>query len=202
MAIVLDHRDFGVQAAQRHPALHGLKRLARGAFCSVYDRGDTVLKLTCDQVQYWMSTDGYRPEGPFFPRLVKDHGNVGTTKDGLDIYLMEMEKLTAIGRSAPIDVKRLRRDLLSQTNKHVHAGARTPQAMRMESYVGLGKIIDQSALAPGLIDALERLRDWISNYDASCDFHAKNLMMRGDQLVLNDVVCDPKAVVNILYADW
>lgn len=203
MAIVLRHSDPGVKSAMRHPALAGLKTLARGSFCQVYDKGDTVLKLTADHIQYYFSADCYAPEGPYFPKLIKDHGCVGSTKHGLDLYLMEMEKLSPIGRKASIDVKRLRKELLSLTNQHidVKADGRRPDQMRMASYKGLGAVIEHLQ-NPGLVDALDCLRTWMSNYDACCDFHGKNLMMRGDQLILNDVVCDPKAVAEIIWADW
>lgn len=198
---VLKHSDPGVQRAKFHPALKGLRQMARGAFCSVYDKGDTVLKLTCDKIQYGFSRDAYCPEGPYFPRLITDHGEVGETRGGLSIYLMEMEKLSAIGNRAPIEVKRMRRSLLSQTERHIRSGS-TVREMKEESYKGLGNILNEGALPAGLLDALDQVRDWMSNYECCVDFHAKNLMMRGDQLILNDIVCDSDVVVNIFRKNW
>jgi hypothetical protein len=45
-------------------------------------------------------------------------------------------------------------------------------------------------------DAFGQLSRFVSNHEATIDFHGKNMMMRGDQLVLNDVVADLPTLSN------
>lgn len=207
MSNILIHSEAGVRAARRHPALKGLRHLARGTFCSVYDKGDTVLKLTCDRIQYAFSAEGLAPTGPYFPRLIKDYGLVGETRVGLPIYLMEMEKLDKM-RGAPAETRKLARELMRETEAlyltnyhHTRlAKVREVDRARYASVATLQEVVDESTTLPGdMCEALDEVRQFISNYDAGMDMHTGNLMRRGDQLVLNDVVCDSAAVLKYFF---
>ena len=195
---ILQLRDPGVRRAMQHPALTGRKKLARGSFCAVYDAGDTVLKLTCDAKQYALYADYTAPTGDYFPRLVENHGHIGETSSGLSIYLVEMEKLDRVGRDAPLETKRLARQLLNSIEEpfdrslHRHVGGRVPivEAAKRASIEALDAVSEDESLPEDLRDSLADLGVFVSNYDCSADFHMANLMRRGNQLVLNDVVTD------------
>jgi len=200
MPTILKLTDPMVKEAARHPALDGLKRIGRGAFCAVYDKGDTVVKMTCDPIQYAFTCDAWSPEGPFFPRLVENHFCIGETWKGVPIYLFEVEKLAPVRRDSPAHIKRLARRLIkatadsmwSQASRH-RRGSYVNQK-RDASMSALQEVIDEGKLPADLLEALQDVHTFVSNYDAMIDFHGKNLMLRGEQLILNDVVADPLQV--------
>lgn len=190
---VLQLRDPRVRNATMHPAVAGLKRIARGAFCAVYDKGDTVLKLTCDAKQYALYADPCVPTGDYFPTLIEDHGEVGKTHCGLSLYLVEMEKLGRIGRDAPITLKRLAKQLVDTVSNNYQNAAMPERSMwekKRRAIFTIGETSRDESLPLGLRESLEELEVFMSNYDCGLDFHMANLMRRGDQLVLNDVVAD------------
>lgn len=185
MSTILKLRDTNVRQALRHPALTGLTRLARGAFCVVYDNGDTVLKLTCDAKQYGLYADAYSPEGPYFPTLVKSYGDVGETYDGLTLYLVEMEKLQPVS-SGSSELRSLAKKLIWHIDCLNCYGS--------SPYKVLNGIVKDEAFPQDLRDAFDALETFVSNYSCGIDFHSENLMRRGEQLVLNDVIVDHEAL--------
>jgi hypothetical protein len=194
----MDLRNARVKQALRHPALEGCRRINRGHFCAVFAKpwSDTVLKATTDQFQYWFYADGTRPQGPFFPRLVEDHGEIGTTEhngDEVSIYLVEMERLQPIGRDAP-PVARHQSKLLRQALEGPLGDDYWHASYRERAYKRLSKAVENEALPAEMCEALGDLRNFVANYDEriALDIHSKNLMRRGSQIVINDPFCDSK----------
>lgn len=191
--------------ATKHPALQGLRALARGHFCRVYDNGDTVLKLTADPLSYAIYTDGHRPQGEHFPVLVRDHGEAGawinpSTKKSYPLYLVEMEKLQPISRG-PAAIRKLARELCrhissasTQARSSLDLGwgwGTTPETSHRIAVEALRLASEDEALPASIREALEQLSSFIANFKgATLDWHSKNLMRRGDTLVLNDVIAD------------
>lgn len=195
--------DRGVRWVRHtHPRLKGKRMLARGHFAAVFDGGpDTILKLTRDPLQYAVAADPYHPEGPYFPRLVESYGDVGETNDGHCLYLIEVERLQAINAQAPLAMKRERKSLMQVLDFHASTIRGTLPANRRYSKYGdqeVARLTLETAreceeISEGARQALGDLRDFICNYDGyALDFHAGNMMRRGDQLVLNDVIADTR----------
>ncbi len=110
--MLLKLRDWGVMRARsRHPALKGKRALARGTFCAVFEGStpSTVYKLTLDRSHYAYMTDGLSPSGDFKPRLIEDFGTIGQTTSGLELYLLEVERLEKLprGNSAAQVIRRV-----------------------------------------------------------------------------------------------
>jgi hypothetical protein len=185
--------------ALRHPLLAGKARIGRGAFCVVFDNGSTVLKLTRDQFQYALYTDADRPLGAFFPTLTSDYGNVGGT-DKYPLYLVEMEKLSPFGKrsTAPLGTWEIRQSLISalervrveqclwKTHSHLTDGEFESIAA-MESIRGA---IFKHLLPDDILGALQSLTAFCERVGCGPDLHKSNFMLRGNQIVLNDVVKD------------
>lgn len=191
MNIMLNTKEAKVRAALRHPALAGLKRIGRGAFCVVYDKGETVLKATSDPVQYGFYTDYTAPNGPHFPKLIHNYGEIGETAAGDSIYLVEMEKLSKIPRSGPLRQEAKRLLTIMHGAAVMTAGCGDE---KRDSHEALLMAADDDRLTVDLRAALLDVADFISNYDAMQDFGMKNLMLRDQTIILNDVVADVRSV--------
>lgn len=196
MPNILQLTDPHVRAALRHPALAGKKRIGRGAFCAVYDNGDTVLKLTADAFQYrFYAEPHWFDDSPYFPRLVHDFEDVGETADGLSLFLVEMEKLDRV--STLPACRRQVRQILKVADEfyypHFDRAHKIRNQHERRKMVCIQTLDDMSVderLEPGLQDALDRTRNFLSNHDCAFDLHQANFMRRGEQVVLNDVVAD------------
>lgn len=189
-----------------HPQLKGKKRIGRGAFCVVFDNESTVLKLTRDRFQYALYTDIGRPSGVFFPTLIADYGTIGGT-DKYPLYLVEMEKLRPFHRksSSPLAAWELRQSLISTLDKvrreqslwktHGHlVGGEFKAFAAMESIRGaiIGRLLPDEVL-----NALQALNQFCERMGCSPDFHRSNFMLRGHQLVMNDVVADHRVAYRL-----
>jgi hypothetical protein len=188
-----------VRSAARHPALKGLPRIARGTFCAVYDKGDTVLKMTCDPVQYGFAADFSRPKGVFFPEMVEDYFCIGETNAEERIYLYETEKLTPAkrtNRATNTTVSRLLKKAQAQFTKQV-CTAKGVHDRVTGSVNAMNALANDEELPEDLREALADVGTFCSNYEAMIDFHRANIMLRGDQIVLNDVVCETAALLRL-----
>lgn len=203
---ILNLSKWGTKKARRHPALQGLPILGSGTFCTVFDNGKTVLKLTCDDIQYGYSTDYCAPKGRHFPKLIKNHGVVGE-QDELALYLFEVEKIQPIkrGRHAPTAAKTLQLLLEqssfkyweTQCNMSRSGGHKSPVIRAKEiSRITLEKCAESKKFSPGMRDALDLLSNFVANYGASIDMHRANFMLRGKTLVFNDPVCSPEILLS------
>lgn len=186
----------------QHEALQGLKMIGRGMFCAVFDKGDTVLKLTADRIQYGFYTDYTAPTGDHYPRLVQNYGDVGEQYEHT-LYLVEMEKLDKIGRRADCP------DLAWEQRRAI---MRISEEYRMKLLWRFNHIKNPVEYHKHLAAAVlyemssdERLDDamqsvcvdlsmFVSNYGSGMDFQRANFMLRGETLVFNDVMSDIESI--------
>lgn len=191
MPKILNFRHWGTKRARKHEAIKDLSIIGRGTFCAVYDKGDTVLKLTCDEMQYYYSTDYCRPQGRHFPRLIKDHGEIGEQGE-LGLYLFEVEKLKPVKRKLCSErTWKTYNNLIQKANSYYNPFVFTRgMSISDESRVVLEKLAEDKSFSAGLRDALNDVAYFIGNYGAISDMHRGNVMLRGQTIVLNDVVCD------------
>lgn len=177
MSNVISLKDFKVQRLRhQHPAFKNTKFLARGSFCGVYSmlQPDRVLKLTVDSCHIAYLTDGCAPTGIHKPELLKDYGPVGTTEDGLDLYLVEVEKLYPVRRGTENGL------LAHRIVRFVDRSGRYPQGLE-----------DIPGLTPSLVEFMTLLNQFIGNYGCHSDARLANFMEREDgTLVLSDPVFD------------
>ena len=190
----LDH--WAVRRAVREHNLNQYPRIGRGTFCAVYDKGDTVLKLTCDEKAYWFVRD-MQDAGPWFPRLIADHHKVAAMGER-DVYLIEVEKLTRI-RANSKPWKRVVElgDKLHTQYKSFHNKADLTELdrHRYASVHAFYRMADDDTLDEDTQEAFGRVAQWMSNYECGHDFSAQNVMLRGTQLVFNDVIADTASLL-------
>jgi hypothetical protein len=183
---ILHLDDYGVAAVRRNPALRGKKVLARGTFGAIFDgsRPDTVFKLTLDGMHHAYLTDGcFGPSGPHAPLVVEDVGDVGETSKGETLYLVELERLTAMPRACA------ERRLVTKAMRHVLGK-------------GEGKLPEDDAALPGLPASLAEFFAQVNNFALNFACHVdgavgNNYMLRpGDgTLVASDPVYDRRLVM-------
>lgn len=199
---ILNLKHWGTQQAMRHEALKGLPLIGRGMFCAVFDKGETVLKLTADRIQYGFYTDYTAPTGDHYPRLVENYGEVGEQHEHM-LYLIEMEKLTKIGRRAdcPDLAWEQRKAIISISEewraKHVwkHSHVKNPiHYCRVTDLAVLNAMSKDERLDESMRTVCEELAMFVSDYDAGLDLHRGNFMLRGETLVFNDVMSDIESV--------
>lgn len=194
--------DAGVKRALQHEALQGLPCIGRGKFSAVFDKGDTVLRMTVDPITYEMHASFVAPQGPHFCRLVRDYGDIGEMTEwngGHTIYLFETEKLEPLKGHLP--ARREAKSVMKAVHE-VHGeslrGFRQ-SASNFDSAVSEKKMhLMQSkaghyGFSDSIVDALDALSTFVSNYEtASCDMHSGNFMVRPGcgTLIFNDPFCD------------
>lgn len=215
MPHVLRLTEPGVKAALRHDALKGAKKIGRGMFAAVYEKGDTILKVTCDANQYAMYRDPHHPDGPYFPVTLKDYGDIGETSDGLPIYLVEQERLDKL-RGGPIEVYRAAKAVATfmgeETNRKYremrHRGSYTMRDADMQQRASIEALESAACnkdFAPELRASMLDIAVFVANYEGvAADFGMSNMMRRGSQLILNDVVCHGPSVdrARSRFAQW
>lgn len=91
-------REICADCIPDHPLLRGKSEIGRGETCVVFDKGDdqAVYKVVMSSASYAFYTDPERPVGRHYPRLIADHGVIGTGLSGYPMHLIEMEKLYPI----------------------------------------------------------------------------------------------------------
>ncbi len=190
--------DPAVKMIRRMPELAGKRPIGRGVFSAVFDgtRPDTVLKLTVDSRSYGLSNDGcVRCDGPHFPRVVNNFGEVGESiirQEEYPIYLYEVERLSKL-QAGSVAAKQARALL----NASIRASGRAPYSPRSEhtalsiATALVDEANDDETIPVSLHTALEDLRDWIGCHDdISIDLHRGNLMQdSAGVLVINDPIC-------------
>lgn len=199
---VLKMNHYGTKRALRHEALRDLPILGRGMFCTVFDKGDTVLKLTADHIQYHFYTDYCAPQGPYYPTMIRDYGIVGEQGEYV-LYLVEMEKLTPFGRRDEVaDLAWLqRRELMRAYQRHRvrviskfwHIINPVMFSSSLDAAV-LNELALDESIDKDMREVVGELSMFVCNYQCTTDLHRANFMLRGDQLVLNDVVADVESL--------
>lgn len=186
--------DYGVKAAMRHDILLSKKPIARGAFSAIFDgtRKNTVLKMTVDNFGYYMLNDwACGVKHSMFPRVVGNHGEIGTIKSFTDdhpIYLFEMERLEKIQNASL--AKRTARSIMNALNR---AEKTVPQSMRygeMRTYMILNAASYDVSLSRMVRNALTQLADFSANMPGgTLDMHIGNFMQRKNgELVITDPI--------------
>lgn len=180
----LDMRRKGGRALLKHPALKSKEIIGRGSFCSVFDNGDTVLKMTTDKHQFDLYTAGL--DNPIFPRLHRNHGEIGTL-GGAPVYLVEMEKLGEISRDSE------QFEFIRAIRKHYaqvfpcHDENYTEAHCSAEALI---RLVDQESFAFRLKSGILDLAEFMVGRNCVADFHHRNFMTRGSQIVFNDPICE------------
>lgn len=187
---VLDMRRKGARALMNHPALKDKEIIGRGSFCSVFDNGRSVLKMTTDVHQYDLYTAGM--DNPIFPKLHKSYGQIGLLGES-PVYLVEMEKLEEIDRDSQAFnfIKKIRHDYAKvfpcHDENYTEAYCSTEALIRLS---------EQESFSPRLKSGLLDLADFMVGRSCTADFHHRNFMTRGSQIVFNDPVCDYLSIHN------
>lgn len=194
-ALRLDH--WGVKQAMRHPLIAGKKPIGRGVFSAVFEgtRKNTVLKMTCDDIGYWMLNDPYvGVKHRHFPKVVESHGEIGTMTIGREehtIYLFEMEKLNRLETGS--EAKRLSRQITMTGNSASYNIEGSWRSCSRTAAV-LANMVEDKALPKSIRNALTQLCDFCHNISGgTLDMHGGNFMQRDNgELVMTDPLANMK----------
>jgi hypothetical protein len=110
--------DKAVKSACKHPLLHGRKLIARGAYSLIFERGDSVFKLTVDRVAYELAEQQSKWCCRGLPTTRRLHGEMGMTASGTRLRLIELERLERLDRGSEIRKACLSISRLVMTNRH------------------------------------------------------------------------------------
>lgn len=178
------------QILNSHPDLKGKKPIARGCFSAVFEgtRPNTVIKVTMDDIGYYMLNDGmFGIRGKHFPKVIKNHGEIGSIHRrgrNFSIYAFEMEKLEKLQTGS--DARKIAR-------KTYHA---TGDALRSAGYSNQCYDVLCFLKVPGiqrsLRNAINQLRDFANYFNhGAIDMHMGNFMQRKDgTLVITDPIAN------------
>lgn len=177
---LISQRDKAVTLARQHPRLQGREVMARGVCSLVFDRGETVLKLTVDALAYRLAEQQAKWRCPGLPSTLGLYGQVGINEVGAPLWLMEQERLTPLqqgsqARKHCLQIGRMVRDNIYRC---------TTVADRLNEI--LPRITDAD-----LNDALRRLASFAAQHAdmAGLDMHASNFMLR--ESTDTPVITDP-----------
>lgn len=192
-ALRKDH--WGVKSALKHPLVAGRKIIGRGCFSLVFEgtKKNTVLKMTMDDIGYWMLNDycmGVKHH--HFPRVVESHGDIGETMIGKElfpIYLFEMERLVKLQSGSP--AARLAR-LITQTSGTTSMSLNSHWKEDHHAQEVLGNMMANKQLPRSVRNALTKLCDFCHNFPGGMmDMHTGNFMQRRNgELVMIDPIAN------------
>lgn len=204
-ALRLDH--WAVKMALRHPLLEGKKPIGRGVFSAVFEgtRKNTVLKLTVDDIGYWLFNDwAVGVNHRHFPRIIKSHQDIGSVKLGgkdFPLYLFEMEKLEKIQPGT--DTKRLARRIQTAT---MTASNKAGLWMRddLRSAMMVQHMMQDTTLPRSIRNALGQLENFCCNIPGGqMDLHMNNMMQRKNgELVIIDPLANMSIWRKAVGRDW
>ena len=189
-----------------HSILKGKKVIGRGAFANVYADKipspekdvETVVKVTADQFGYaslrdWPWLDHRKPVEAYYPRLVADHGDVGSCGK-YTIYAVEVERLHPLRTSAN---RKFVRSLIADFNAFRLSEPDTPKDSQKQSLARRHnatsvRFCGIKAAEEGPYQALfESWEYFLSNWGGGLDLVKANFMERSDgHLVCNDIFFD------------
>lgn len=197
---VLLLNDRGTKAALKLPELAGLPRIGRGKFSVVFDKGDTVMRLTTDRTAYDLLTSDYA-RGPHFPKMMNDYGYVGEQFDGdRSLFLYETEKL--VGLTGNIAARRQCKIIQSMRQRgwdlfHSDMTESVLTLQHMADSLEESLAQDWHALPVTMVDALNTMACFSADHECPMlDFHNGNFMVRPGcgTLVFNDPFADADAL--------
>lgn len=204
-ALRLDHWE--VKSALRHPLLEGKKPIGRGCFSAIFEgtRKNTVLKLTVDDIGYWLfNCWATKVEHRHFPRIIDRHGDIGTVKlRGTDypLFLFEMEKLEKIKPGT--DTKRLAMKIQNTVRT---ASNKAGLWMRddLRSAMMVQHMMQDTTLPRSIRNALGQLKNFCCNYPGGqMDLHINNMMQRKNgELVITDPLANMSIWRKAVGRDW
>ena len=181
MVKVMSRKDTNVNSfVNSDERLRNARMLGRGSFSQVFDTPDParVFKLTADAAHTSYLLDCYSPQGPFKPVVYEDYGVVCTTKTGIDVYLLEMERLHKVRRGTPNG--RLVRQIVHFVRLRTYWDRQLPMVED-----------DLTWLPAELADFMGELNYFVWNFNWALDIGWQNFMERADgTLVLSDPVID------------
>lgn len=166
---------------KRHPLLKDAQEIDHGAFCIVFEskRKTRVLKLTADRYHYKYLTQG--PKSVYRPLVYQDYKKVGQTEDGLDIYLLEVERLY------PVEADKFNNDELAM------------QIIEAQERLGvLPQTATQLVAVPeDLLAFMRKLNKFRKEVGCHYDLHLCNFMQRKNgRLIFSDPFYDKYASDN------
>lgn len=194
-------RDEGVKEAIRKCGLDALTRIGRGTFAAVYDKGDTVMKLTADRTFYELHS-WYTQDNPHFATVIAEHGCVGVQQSTkTPLYLIEVEKLRPLQNAT--ENKKLARALCKAARMTMISRGDVVRSLASRGLIDHSRIVPETLfqmadskdlpIQESLREALRQIGSFSMDYDGvGLDFHQSNIMERVSDgtLVLCDPVCD------------
>ena len=179
---VLRKQDQNVRRlVKHHPLLKDAQEIGRGAFCIVFEskRKTRVLKLTADKYHYKYLTQG--PKSVYRPLVYQDYKKIGQTKDGLDIYLLEVERLYPI-EADKFNNKKLAMQII-EAQEHL---GKLPQTSRQ-----------LVAVPEDMLVFMRQLNKFQKDVGCHYDLHESNFMQRKNgRLIFSDPFYDKYASDN------
>lgn len=164
---------------KQHPLLKGTNIIGRGAFCCVFEgkKKTRVYKLTTDSTHAAYLTDADAPQGLYKPKVFANHHVVGETSTGLDLFLLEVERLRPIRKgSANWD---LAEALIQYDRDH----GRLPQSKRSARWA-----------TDELLCFMRQLNQFTRIFGCRLDLSKANFMERNNgHLVFSDPVFDEES---------
>lgn len=119
MRYFISLNDPVIRQLRQGGVLKGRRLLGRGSFCAVFESShpNRIFKLMVDRGHYLYHTHERSPVGPLRPTLYRDFGQIGRTRRGLTIFMVEVEKLCKLPPRSPC------RTLFGRIFKDVYRGA-------------------------------------------------------------------------------
>lgn len=192
--------DPGTKRALKRPELAGLPRCGRGKFSVVYDKGDTVVRLTTDRIAYDLLSGDYA-RGPHFPKLINDYGYIGDQIDGdRGLYMVETEKLVGLtgNIAARRQVKAIQRVREDGFDRFKHDNAESMLTLQyMADDLEQSLLSGWNGLPETMVDTLNTLACFAADHECPMlDFHNGNFMVRPGcgTVVFNDPFADIDAI--------
>ena len=151
--------------------------LGAGTFCMTFTgkKSTRVFKLTADKTHHAYLTDGTCVGNLFKPRVYNDFGVIGKTAYGVDVFLLEVERLKDLVSGSNHE------KLVSNLIYFENVNGRLPESKK-----------DAPALDPELFLFMRSLNKFVNmQSSARFDLCESNFMQRKNgRLIFNDPVCD------------
>jgi hypothetical protein len=190
---VLDLRSPDLRATLQHPVLAKRPILGRGRYSLVFDKGASVIKATIDTGAIALLTRRGR-KAVALPRVLHDHGVIGTFKQDAPIRALELEKLRVLRASS--HNYRTAAAVCRVFKRHSDAEwfAGKPADFRYSKVLARARkdLREIRGFTPALMHALESIVSFVEAKNLDVDLHIKNFMERpatGELVISDPVVC-------------
>jgi len=184
---MMDMREEHWRLMRAQLGLENHPIIGKGYFSTVFDNGNTVLKLTADEGAYSFLTNADRTSA--LPKVVNNSGHVGKT-DGNNLFLLEIEKLEPLPRGG--DARRLAARISNAAESYTVLSPKeysdTPYHLRgVTSIKKVAKSIGNKPLLKAA-QQIEGFLKWHST--ARLDLHMRNMMVRpvtGELVIIDPI---------------